>query len=172
MDNEKQFHHYQAFLTFRNMDIDSLLAKTRQKQNKQVHLQLLDPTLIVSRKQIEIAIYHALKAFDQNRNIARDQATEFLIRIAAKKQISSALELFGIKENSDYILVISFGGSPDENREEIEHFLKQTNIPQENVVDFQFPHLSVRELSQKYNCEEDIAIIEKKVLENMALTSI
>ena len=103
VESRELFYHYQIFIPPQNVNIDDLLDKIKLKSNNTIHLQLIDPIHIVSKKQISIAIYHTLKAFEQKRNIARDPATEFLLRISAKRQISIALKLCGIKETSKYI---------------------------------------------------------------------
>ncbi|MHA1200761.1 MAG: KEOPS complex subunit Cgi121, partial [Candidatus Heimdallarchaeaceae archaeon] len=169
MHNEEAISfHYQAFFSPKDMNIDEFLENLKLKQNEKVQLQLIDPTSIVSEKHLLISIYHTLRAFEQNRNIARDQATEFLLRVSGKKQISSALELFGIKLTSNIIMVVSFGGSSDENKEAIEKFLSISKISEENILELKFPLISIKELSQRYECEEDILIIEKRVLEEIA----
>ena len=170
--SRKVLYHYQAFFSHQDLNIDKLIEIARANQNTNVHLQLIDPTLIVSKKQIMIAIYHTLKAFENKRNTARTEATEFLLRISGKNQISSALELFGIKEESKSILLITFGGDLQENKKEVENFLNAANIPNENKFQIKFPLLSIKELSAIYNCEEDIEIIRKTVYENMAALSI
>ncbi len=173
MHDEEQIHfHYQAFSTPQNLDIDDLLEKLKSKQNHKIQLQLIDPTLIVSEKHILISIYHTQKAFEQNRNIARDQATELLLRVSGKKQISNALESYGIKATSKLILVIAFGGNHDEAKEAIKHFLTIADISKENRLEIQFPLLGIKELSQKYHCEEDIETVEKRVFEEIAALEI
>ncbi|MCE7742112.1 MAG: hypothetical protein GOP50_06605 [Candidatus Heimdallarchaeota archaeon] len=173
MHNEEEINfHYQVFFTPKDMNLDEFLEKLKLKQNKKVRLQLIDPTLIVSEKHLLISIYHTLKAFEQNKNIARDQATEFLLRVSGKKQISNALELFGIKVTCNVIMIIAFGGSSDENKEAVEHFLSSINISEEKRLELQFPLIGIKELSQRYKCEEDILIVEKRVLEQIAALTI
>jgi len=164
--------HYQAFFSLPNTNIDEYLQKIRLRNHKHVNLQLVDPSFIVSRKHIEIAIYHTQKNFKQGNNIAKDKSTEFLLRISGKKQISSALELFGIKENSKIVLLIAFGGSSSQNIEAVNSCINEINIPDDKLVEIEFPLLSKLELSKHYQCTMDIDDLEKCVFERIAMLAV
>ncbi len=173
MNNEEQYNfHYQTFYPSHPIDVDNYLKKIKLKQNKEIHLQIINPKFIVSEKQILVSIYHTLKAFKQNRNKARDIGTEFLLRISGQKQISSALEIYGINETSEMVMIIAFGGEKEENKEEVENFMQQLNLSDDKLIEIKFPILSIKDLSLKYQCEEDILVIEKRVLEEIASSTI
>ncbi|TFG10176.1 hypothetical protein EU534_01305 [Candidatus Heimdallarchaeota archaeon] len=173
MVNEDDINfHYQAFFPSPNFIVDDYLQKIRLNQWPNVHLQLVDPSLIISKRHIQIALYHTQKNFKQGNNIARDHSTEFLLRISGKKQISSALELFGVKGNSKIILVIAFGGNPSENEGAVKSFIKQMKITEDNLFEIKFPILNDEELSMTYQCGDNVRGIEKCVLERIALLNI
>ena len=173
MANEDEISfHYQSFFSSQEVNVDDYLQKIRLNQYSNVHLQLVDPSLIISKRHIQIAIYHTQKNFKHGQNIARDQSTEFVLRISGKKQISSALELFGVKGNTKIILVLAFGGKASENEEAVKSFIKQIKIPEDNLVEIKFPILTYEELNKTYQCEDNFRDIEKCVLEKMALLTI
>ena len=173
MHNEEQYNfHYQIFSPPHPIDVDDYLEKIKLRQNKEIHLQIINPKFIVSEKQVLVSIYHTFKAFKQNRNKARDIATEFLLRISGQKQISNALEIYGITETSEMVMVIAFGGKKEENKLEVENFVHQLNLSNDKLIEIKFPILSIKELSLKHQCEEDVQVIEKRVLEEIATLTI
>lgn len=172
LDENKINFHYQAFSSPKNMNIDLYLQKLKSVQESSTYLQILDPTLIISERHLQIAIYHTLKSFEQKRNIARDKTTELLLRISGKNQISDAIRLYGVKPSTSIILIVAFSDHIRNNKEVIERFLKSIQISDEEEINIKFPLLSIKELSQKYQCEENLKEIEKRVLENMAALSV
>ena len=169
MIKEGEYHYYyQAFYTPKNMNVEEVLEKLKSEQNEKLHLQIINPTFIVSERHISISVYHTLKAFTNKRNIARDPAAEFLLRVSGNRQIDNALKLFGIKKTCKIALIIAFGGGSEENKKAIQQFLEAVEISKSDQIQIHFPLLSLEELSKKYQCKNDIETIEKQVLEEIA----
>ena len=84
------------------------LIRTHNLKNKSVTLQVLNPKYIISKRQLEITIYQTIVAFHSNENIARDKGTELLLRLSGYRQIKKALKVFGIEEQSNYVMFIGF----------------------------------------------------------------
>ena len=95
-----------------------------------------------------------------------------MLRISGKNQISDAIRLYGVKPSTSIILIVAFSVHIRNNKEVIEEFLKLIQISDEEEIDIKFPLLSIKELSQKYQCEENLKEIEKRVLENIAALSV
>ncbi|NPD88566.1 MAG: hypothetical protein HGN29_07570 [Asgard group archaeon] len=167
---EKDF----CFRIFRNstsLDIDLLLEFLRERSSNKVILQILDPNLLISVKQLQSAVYHTEKSFESKRNIARTRANEFLIRLAGKRQISNALKLLGIKESSQYLLIIAFGTTLENNKKELEKFVKQFSLIEYEAKN-SLPISKLKVLSTYYECQEDLIEIEKTALEKIASVEI
>jgi len=163
---------YSIYLLPNSFNLDQLIEKSKTRKLPKITLQVLDPTWIVSKKHISAAIYHTQKAFDEERNFARDKATEFLIRISGQKQIKNALKQFGVRENSKQILVVAFGGSKEENENEELDFIKNIDFKIESIDKESLPISDIRKLSNFYKSEESLQNVEKAALEKMAAIEI
>ncbi|MCG3222422.1 MAG: hypothetical protein H7641_13665, partial [Candidatus Heimdallarchaeota archaeon] len=91
--------YFRIFRKSTSLDMDLLFDFLRERSSTEVVIQILDPILLISVKQLQSAIYHTEKSFENKRNIARTKANELLIRLAGKRQISNALNLLGIKDS-------------------------------------------------------------------------
>jgi len=169
MKKEKEISlSYRIFSPPSEFNLEELVEKIKSTNSSSI-IQIIDPRWVVSNRQLKVAVYHTLKAFETKRNIARDVATEFLIRLSGKRQISSAVELFGINKESLYFLVLAFGGLDKENQQSLASFVKESKILIDKEVKQSLPLTEKKELSKFYECKEDIEEIEKKALENMAM---
>ncbi len=164
----------EVFLVFRiyeapsDYNVEELVENIKSKKTIPSILQIIDPKWIVSEKQLKVAVYHTMKAFETKRNIARDKATEFLIRLSGRRQIINAVELFGIKKESSHLLFIAFGGSNKENKQNLESFLEESKILKDKEITLTLPLSEIDELSRFYECQKEPLEIEKRALENMA----
>jgi tRNA threonylcarbamoyladenosine modification (KEOPS) complex Cgi121 subunit len=165
-------YNYSVFSTSKSYNSDKVIILIREQKHETVYLQVLDPTFLVSDKQIISALFQTERAFLNKKNISRDFSTEFLVRIAGKRQISSAIESLGIGESSTDIMLIAFGQNKELVNQTFHTFL---DVISENIeIDKQknLPLLGLKDLALHYDCEENIDIIEKKALELIATIEI
>ena len=145
---------------------DNLFELLQNNRDDAVSIQVIDPTWIVSKKHLQAAVYHTLKAFKNGRNIARGSETELLIRLSGFRQIKKAVKVFGINNQTKTLLLITFGGTCKENESILERFFSITNLTQiENV---ELPITDNQKLLEYYGCEKDSILLEKEVLEKIA----
>lgn len=170
-DREVSFT-YNIYLLPNSFSLDNLIEKSKTRKLSKVTLQVLDPTWITSKKHISAAVYHTQKAFDEERNFARDKATEFLIRISGQKQIKNALKQVGVQVDSKQVLVVSFGGSKEENENEELEFIKNIDFNIESIDKDSLPISDIKKLSDFYKSEENLQDIEKAAFERMAAIEI
>ena len=163
--------YFRIFRKSTSLDIDLLFDFLRERSSTEVVIQILDPTLLISVKQLQSAIYHTEKSFENKRNIARTKANELLIRLAGKRQISNALNLLGIKDSSQYLLVIAFGATLENNKKELEKLVEQFGIS-EDEEENTLPISKLKVLSSYYECQEDLLEIEKRALEKIAFVEV
>ncbi len=163
---------YNIYLLPDSFTMNHLIERSKKRKFSNVTLQVLDPTWIVSKRHIDVAIYHTQNAFDEGRNFARDKATEFLIRVSGQKQIKNALKQFGVKDNSKHILVVSFGGSKEENEEEELEFTRSIDFKIESIDRESLPLSDVKKLCDFYKSEEDLQDTEKAAIERIAALEI
>ena len=160
--------NYRIYLAPSDYNIEELVGYIKSKKTAPTILQIIDPKWIVSDRQLKVAVYHTIKAFEIKRNIARDKATEFLIRLSGKRQIINAVKLFGIKKESSHLLLLAFGGLNRENKKTLDSFVEESKILMNKEVNSLLPLTKITELSRFYDCKEKLEEIEKKALENMA----
>jgi len=132
-------------------------------------IQLLNPSYIVSKKQLEAAVYHTIRAFEEKRNIARDKKTELIVRIAGVNQIKNAFEHFGVIENIKEYIVIIFS----ENEKELKKLKKCCQgllSPKTIQWEPKLPiNKNITKLMKFYNCnKQNIDEITKKAIEKIA----
>jgi len=72
------------------------LIELLQNRFEGVMLQFFNPRLILSYNHIFYAAYHTLKTFHLKTNISNKMGIEFLLYMAASRQIKRALEYYGI----------------------------------------------------------------------------
>ncbi len=173
MSNLGSFEYqYSVFSTSQPFNSETVIELIRRQKKDDVHLQILDPTFIVSEKQIIAALYHTKKAFQRENNIARDFTTEFLLRLSGKRQISNAINFLGIKDSCTNIMVIAFGEKKEEIEYEFDVILKTISKNIDLQTKKKLPITSLKELSIYYKCEENLQTLEKKALETMAAVEI
>ncbi|MEM0245397.1 MAG: KEOPS complex subunit Cgi121 [Thermoplasmata archaeon] len=60
---------------------------------------------IISKKILESAYLKAKRSFNNNTSIGRDIGTEMMLYLATNRQISEALEKYGVKGEGKYFIV-------------------------------------------------------------------
>ncbi|MHA1203556.1 MAG: KEOPS complex subunit Cgi121 [Candidatus Heimdallarchaeaceae archaeon] len=141
------------------------LIKTYNLKNKSVTLQVLDPKYIISKKQLEIAIYQTIVAFHSNENIARDKGTELLLRLSGYRQIKKALIVFGIEEQSKYVMFIGFGDSEEEINRSLVKISEEIGFNVKESI--QLPVSNIKILKDFYDYNENIDDLEKAAIEKI-----
>ncbi len=173
MNNLGSFEYqYSVFSTSQPFNSETVVEIFKSQKKDNVHLQILDPTFIVSEKQIIAALYHTKKAFQRGNNIARDFTTEFLLRLSGKRQISNAINFLGIKDSCINILIIAFGEKKEEIEYEFDVILETISKNIDLQIKKKLPITSLKKLALHYKCEENLKILEKKALETMAAIEI
>ena len=171
MTKHGEVFYFRIFRKTVSLDIDLLFDFLRERSSAETVLQILDPTLLISVKQLQSAIYHTEKSFENKRNIARTKANELLIRLAGKRQISNALKFFGIKDSSQYLIIIAFGAKLENSKKEINKLVEEFGISEEEA-EITLPISELKILSSYYECQEDLHEIEKRALEKIAFVEV
>ncbi len=152
------------------LSANDLFELIKENQSNTISIQVIDPTWIVSKKHLQAAVYHTLKAFKNRRNIARRSETELLIRLSGFRQIKNAVKVFGINDQTNTLLFIAFGGTCKENESILERFFSNTDL--EQIENAELPITDIQKLLEYYECEKDSILLEKKVLEKIAVVEI
>ncbi len=108
----------------KSINIKSILDELEDKFEL-VGSQLFDFRLIWGYKHVYSALWHAEKAKISNNMISKSFSMEILLYLAGCRQIKKALDMLGVKSNSEKIIGVVVG----ENRKELPEafqFLKNT----------------------------------------------
>lgn len=108
-------------------DIPSFLKKINKitKTNEDSIIQLLFTDNICGMSCLKQAITQAFKSFDENENFAKDKGLEICVRLSAQRQITEALKILGIKDNSNITVV--YIDTNDNQISEVEKLLSNRN---------------------------------------------
>lgn len=87
-----------------------IALKCRRPLNKEVlkrykHVQIIDSRLIAGEEHIEFAVEQAEKAFKRAENLSNDFFIEVLVRASTQRQIKKAIEIFGLRNSREAILI-------------------------------------------------------------------
>ncbi len=108
----EEFGRYVAFAGFRNVeiaDVEGFLETVRKCLARNVEAQFFDAGLVATWQHLYFAALNALNAFKNGLNISKSLAVETLLYASAQSQIRKAMELMGIKPNSEAIAVLVLG---------------------------------------------------------------
>lgn len=150
--------------------IADLLNSIKSYQSDNISIQIINPEWIISREHIQVAIYHTLKAFKNGSNFAREKETELLVRLSGLNQIKNAVKSFGINEKMSLMLVVTFGGTLEENSKILEQFCLENKF--KSVENIDFPLTNKFELSKYYKTEKNTDKLDKIVFEMIAALDI
>jgi tRNA threonylcarbamoyladenosine modification (KEOPS) complex Cgi121 subunit len=107
------FNQYLLIAGFRDVhigDTDRFFKDVREKTRNGC-VQFFDAALIAGPEHLRFAAVNALNAFRSNINISSSPAMETLLYASAQNQINNAINLLGIKPNSNRVAVLIIADS-------------------------------------------------------------
>jgi KEOPS complex subunit Cgi121 len=93
---------------FRNVQIDDINAFLEhfKKTNTGAAVQFFDAKHVAGPQHLYFAAVHALNAFNKNINISNNLAVEALLYASAQRQITKAVKMLGIKQNTSEVAAL------------------------------------------------------------------
>ncbi|MGQ9760047.1 MAG: KEOPS complex subunit Cgi121 [Candidatus Methanomethylicaceae archaeon] len=147
---------------------------------EEISIQIFDADLIAGYEHITLAVHLAVRAWSENRNIARTLAMEALLYASAKRQIKDAIRTIGPSSSSKGCVILVLSKSREDlfsalsilkhygTEEELIH-LSPKKIPK-IVKTFK---IGERELSiSRYLHPDEGSAIQSLVLERVALSDL
>ena len=116
---------------------------------------VINPKVVCGILHLKQAAYLAIKAHEDNYNLAKEKSTEVLLYLTAQRQISKAIEIGGVNSDNKSIAWVSFGEIP-KNLENLIEF-DDSIISYENF-DYSTTKLNTAYL-KKLNFEEKQKIV-------------
>jgi KEOPS complex subunit Cgi121 len=118
MTNNKRI----AILGFSNVQIPdtNMFLENFRKQHKNAPIQFFDANHIASNQHLYFAAVNALDAFEKKANISNNLAVEALLYASAQRQITKAVELLGLKQDSTELAALVLTDDPKKTEEYME----------------------------------------------------
>jgi KEOPS complex subunit Cgi121 len=169
-----------CFYVKESLDADNFLKYLREVSSD-LEVQIVDLDRIAGRRHLYFAALNAVHAFEKGTNISRTLAVEFLLYASAQKQISEAIKMMGLNQNSRNIGVIAIGRDEQLVRRFAERLPSLTNacgddtLPDqwseekiENLLSiFKIPKKELQAMSGKKTPKN--VTIQKLIIERVAL---
>jgi KEOPS complex subunit Cgi121 len=97
-----------TIIGFRNVKIENIntFLETFRIDNKNVQIQFFNAKYIASSEHLFFAALNALNSFDKKTNISNNLAVEALLYASAQRQITKAVKMLGIKQDSLEVAVL------------------------------------------------------------------
>ena len=100
--------------------VDAFLKANRKQAHNEIDLQFFDAELIATSEHLYFAALNALQAFQNKTNISKTVAVETMLYASAKRQIQKAINLIGVKPESETIAIVIVSSSEKQVQEAIE----------------------------------------------------
>lgn len=112
----EEFGKYVAIEGFKNAkigDVKKFLEEIRKEKPSNVEIQFFDAEFVATWRHLYFAVLNALTAFKNECNISKSFEMETMLYASAQRQIRRAMELLGIKSNTENIAVLVVGNEKE-----------------------------------------------------------
>jgi KEOPS complex subunit Cgi121 len=179
-DEYGMYYVIHSFHAREPLHVDSLLESLR-KVTTDIDVQVVDLDRIAGRKHLYFAILNAMHAFERGTNISRTLAIEFILYASAQKQISEAIKMMGVGQNTRNIAIIAISEDEESIRRFAEKLPSLTNAENDgSLLDrwsvekieklisiFKIPKRELEAMSGRKTPMEET--IQKLIIERIAL---
>lgn len=83
-------------------DVGELLSRLMELGE----FQLLDGAMVLGRGHVDFAIFEAARSIESGENVSQSLAMEILVKASCTTQISEAIELMGVREDSERLVMV------------------------------------------------------------------
>jgi KEOPS complex subunit Cgi121 len=111
-----EFNEKVAMIGFSNVKIENINVFLEQFRKKNINVQFFDAKKLAGSEHLYFAALNALNAFERKMNISNNLAVESLIYASAQRQITKAVKMLGITENSSQVAVLIIAKNRDEKK--------------------------------------------------------
>ena len=96
--------------------VESLKDFLKKLNSLDCTIVFIDANYVISKDQVEFAVKKAIKAWNEGRRVAKTLAMEILLYVAARRQISDAIEV-GLKEGKNEVVAVVLDDCVDKLKE-------------------------------------------------------
>ena len=175
---------YVELTGFRNVNIsdaEEFVKAAREKTPQNAWVQFFDAKLVATWQHLYFAVLNALLAFRNEQNISKSVAMEVMLYASAQRQIRKAIQLMGVKRNSQNVAVVVIGENPDSVQAVLSAVSKRVGAePDEAVLELteeKMQHIrkafgiGANELEAVMEKKNDMQALVNLVIERTALLS-
>jgi len=113
---------------------EELLMIVNGEKSSNEGIQIFDAEGICTWEHLYFAFSNALNAFNDKMNVSRSIAMETMLYAAAKRQISRATEILGVKSGSKEIAIVIFGERVEDLEGSLSRIVRQFNAEMDEAV--------------------------------------
>jgi len=144
-------------------------------------VQVVDLDRIAGKRHLYFAMLNAVHSFQRGMNISRTLAVEFLLYASTQKQISEAIRIMGVDQNTRNLLVVAIGGDKESVKRFADRLPLLTNSRNDTSLLDQWSEKKIQNLISLFKInEKEIATmsgektsmeetVQKLILERVAL---
>ncbi len=108
--------------------VDAFLKEKRKQTHNWVDVQFFDAELIATSEHLYFAALNALQAFQNQTNISKTVAVETMLYASAKRQIQKAINLIGVKPDSETMATLIVSNSDSQVQETMKELTTYLNV--------------------------------------------
>jgi len=116
-------------------DVNAALKLAREAElNFGVTVQLFDALLVATWEHVYFSVLNAVKATKAGKSIARSLGMEVLVRLSGQRQVSVALEMFGLKSGCRMFGLVVVGKEESEVRGVARFLAEKLGLEEDDTV--------------------------------------
>ncbi|MBS7288412.1 MAG: hypothetical protein KIH01_06620 [Candidatus Freyarchaeota archaeon] len=136
------------------VNVDAALQLTREAESRfGVTVQFFDASLVATWEHVFFSALNAVKAIEAGRSIARSLGIEVLVRLSGQRQISVALEMFGLKSGCKGLGVVAIGRSAGAVENAARYVVERLGVEEDNSV-LELNHDKAEQIKKAFNIED------------------
>lgn len=164
-----------SILGFKNVKMDDVKSFFEQfrKENQDISVQFFDASTIAGSQHLYFAALNALNAFEKKVNISNNLAVEVLLYASAQRQISKAVEMLGIKQDSSQVATVIISEKENKTTDYIRLVSSALSGERDDNV-LELTNEKIGKIKRLFRISETElnAVLKKKGLEKEALTDL
>lgn len=136
------------------VNVDAALQLTKEVESRfGVTVQFFDASLVATWEHVFFSALNAVKAVEAGRSIARNLGIEVLVRLSGQRQISVALEMFGLKSGCKELGVVVIGKNAGTVEDVARYVVERSGLEEDDSV-LELNHEKAEQIKKAFNIED------------------
>ena len=150
-----EFGEYVEITGFSNVQIENVegFLKATRREQQGTAVQFFNAELVATWQHLYFVVLNALTAFRNKTNVSKSVAVEVILYASAQRQIRKAIELLGVKRDSDTVAVVIIAMSSHAVKAALSKVSKRIGSePDETVL--ALSNAKIRSISRAFSISE------------------